>query len=346
MLLANGTRQPFRVSGLFVPPGADLGQQTQVAFAPATAQRLLLDPGTWTAAAVTLAPGADPGTVKAAVASSLGKGYTVKTRAEQVQEAKDTAGTFVNIFTYVLLGFAVVALLVGGFLIFNTFSMVVAQRAREMALLRAVGARRKQVEPGAARRGRGRRSRRLRDRARPGPARRRRPRQAARRDRPRSDDHAVGAGVRGGVVPRARGGRHVARRRHPHPAGGPGLAGRRAARERRREGDQGPGPARDRPRAARRRRGPVLPGDPRGRRRREGAGRGGRRRSPPRRRRGRARACRGGRARPAAAQPRVAPRASWRGPTRSATRAGRPRPRPPSPSASPSSPASPSSRRP
>jgi putative ABC transport system permease protein len=145
VLLANGAQQPFRVSGLFVPPGADLGQQTQVAFAPATAQRLLLDPGTWTAAAVTLAPGADPGTVKAAVASSLGKGYTVTTRAEQVQQAKDTAGKFVSIFTYVLLGFAVVALLVGGFLIFNTFSMAVAQRTREMALLRAVGAHRRQV---------------------------------------------------------------------------------------------------------------------------------------------------------------------------------------------------------
>ncbi len=145
VLLANGTRQQFRAAGLFVPPGADLGQQTQVAFAPATAQRLLLEPGTWTAVAVTLAPGADPGTVKAAVAQALGSGYTVTTRAEQIKEAKDTAGTFVSIFTYVLLGFAIVALLVGAFLIFNTFSMVVAQRAREMALLRAIGARRKQV---------------------------------------------------------------------------------------------------------------------------------------------------------------------------------------------------------
>ena len=145
ILLANGAQQKFRVAGLFVPPGADLGQQTQVAFAPATAQRLLLDPGTWTAAAVTLAVGADPGTVKAAVADTLGTGYTVKTRAEQVQEAKDTAGKVVSIFTYVLLAFAIVALLVGGFLIFNTFSMVVAQRTREMALLRAVGAHRRQV---------------------------------------------------------------------------------------------------------------------------------------------------------------------------------------------------------
>jgi putative ABC transport system permease protein len=145
VLLADGSRRQFRVSGLFVPPGADLGQQTQVAFAPSTAQQLLPVPGTWTSAALTLQSGADPGTVKAAVAKAAGAGYTVKTRAEQIQEAKDTAGTFVRIFTYVLLGFAIVALLVGGFLIFNTFSMVVAQRAREMALLRAIGAKRRQV---------------------------------------------------------------------------------------------------------------------------------------------------------------------------------------------------------
>ncbi len=145
VLLADGTRRQFRVSGLFVPPGADLGQQTQVAFAPAAAQQLLLEPGTWTSAAVTLDAGANADTVKAAVATAVGSGYTLKTRAEQIKEAKDAAGTFVSIFTYVLLGFAVVALLVGGFLIFNTFSMVVAQRAREMALLRAIGARRKQV---------------------------------------------------------------------------------------------------------------------------------------------------------------------------------------------------------
>ncbi len=145
VLLADGTRRQFRVSGLFVPPGADLGQQTQVVFAPATAQKLLLEPGTWTAAAVTLEPGANPDTVKSAVQTALGSGYTVQTRAEQIKEAQDAAGTFVSIFTYVLLGFAVVALLVGGFLIFNTFSMVVAQRAREMALLRAIGAKRRQV---------------------------------------------------------------------------------------------------------------------------------------------------------------------------------------------------------
>ena len=145
VLLSNGTRRQFTVSGLFVPPGSDLGQQTQVAFSPSTAQQLLLEPGTWTSAAVTLQSGANPDTVKAAAVKALGTGFTVKTRAEQVQEAKDTAGTFVGIFTYILVGFAIVALLVGGFLIFNTFSMVVAQRAREMALLRAIGAKRRQV---------------------------------------------------------------------------------------------------------------------------------------------------------------------------------------------------------
>ena len=47
--------------------------------------------------------------------------------------------------TYILLGFGIVALLVGTFIIYNTFSMIVAQRQRELALLRAIGADRRQV---------------------------------------------------------------------------------------------------------------------------------------------------------------------------------------------------------
>ncbi|MFB9840729.1 FtsX-like permease family protein, partial [Actinoallomurus acaciae] len=44
-----------------------------------------------------------------------------------------------------LLVFAVISVFVGAFIIFNTFSMLVAQRSRELALLRAVGASRRQV---------------------------------------------------------------------------------------------------------------------------------------------------------------------------------------------------------
>ncbi|MGC0363055.1 putative ABC transport system permease protein [Rhodococcus sp. 27YEA15] len=61
---------------------------------------------------------------------------------EETKEQVDTALSFVN---YFLLAFGAIALLVGTFIIYNTFSMIVAQRLRELALLRAIGASRAQV---------------------------------------------------------------------------------------------------------------------------------------------------------------------------------------------------------
>ena len=49
---------------------------------------------------------------------------------------------FINMF---LMTFAIVALVVGSFVIYNTFSITVVQRTKETALLRAIGAKRKQV---------------------------------------------------------------------------------------------------------------------------------------------------------------------------------------------------------
>ncbi len=62
-------------------------------------------------------------------------------RAE-AQQGINTALSFIN---YFLLAFGAIALLVGTFIIYNTFSMIVAQRLRELALLRAIGASRRQV---------------------------------------------------------------------------------------------------------------------------------------------------------------------------------------------------------
>ncbi|MDO5671081.1 MAG: ABC transporter permease [Corynebacterium sp.] len=62
--------------------------------------------------------------------------------AERVTEVMSQALSFVN---YFLIAFGLVALLVGTFLIANTFSMIVAQRTKEFALLRALGAARKQI---------------------------------------------------------------------------------------------------------------------------------------------------------------------------------------------------------
>lgn len=62
--------------------------------------------------------------------------------AEKITEAMSQALSFVN---YFLIAFGLVALLVGTFLIANTFSMIVAQRTKEFALLRALGAARQQI---------------------------------------------------------------------------------------------------------------------------------------------------------------------------------------------------------
>lgn len=72
-------------------------------------------------------------------------GVTVDTGqalADRASEVMETALSFVN---YFLIAFGLVALLVGTFLIANTFSMIVAQRTREFALLRALGASRRQI---------------------------------------------------------------------------------------------------------------------------------------------------------------------------------------------------------
>ncbi len=60
---------------------------------------------------------------------------------ERAEAAKEGLG----FFTYALMAFAGIALFVGSFIIWNTFSMQVAQRTRELALLRAIGATRRQV---------------------------------------------------------------------------------------------------------------------------------------------------------------------------------------------------------
>ncbi|MFG2133426.1 ABC transporter permease [Streptomyces sp. NPDC048751] len=71
--------------------------------------------------------------------------YDVKTADEQAKSAAEDLGGFLDVIKYVMLGFAGIAVLVGVFLIVNTFSMLIAQRTRELGLLRALGADRRQV---------------------------------------------------------------------------------------------------------------------------------------------------------------------------------------------------------
>ena len=62
-----------------------------------------------------------------------------------MQSQRDDVGEFIGFLKTALLIFAGVALFVAAFLIFNTFSITVAQRTREFAMLRTLGANRRQI---------------------------------------------------------------------------------------------------------------------------------------------------------------------------------------------------------
>ena len=80
-------------------------------------------------------------TLEAADAS----GVEVVTGTEITEETQSDIKQSLSFITTFFLVFAVIALVVGTFVIYNSFSIIVAQRTREMALLRAIGARRRQV---------------------------------------------------------------------------------------------------------------------------------------------------------------------------------------------------------
>ena len=112
-----------------------------------TAQQVLLgDHDSYTDYALDAAPGVSDDQLKARVDTALGgHAYQVQTAAELTAQNQQDIGSFLNPMKYVLLGFAGIAVLVGVFLIVNTFSMLVAQRTREIGLMRAIGASRRQV---------------------------------------------------------------------------------------------------------------------------------------------------------------------------------------------------------
>ncbi|WP_143673169.1 ABC transporter permease, partial [Streptomyces griseiscabiei] len=107
---------------------------------------LLGDPDAATTISVTAEPGVGDDVLKRRIADELGPtAYDYQTADEQAESAAASLGGFLDVIKYVMLGFAGIATLVGVFLIVNTFSMLIAQRTRELGLLRALGADRRQV---------------------------------------------------------------------------------------------------------------------------------------------------------------------------------------------------------
>ncbi|MDW4905995.1 FtsX-like permease family protein [Streptomyces sp. ADMS] len=119
-----------------------------VYFDTATAQRELLGAtGRFSQLNVTAADGVTDTQLKQNVTQTLAASgaFKVQTQKEFSDESREGVGEFMNVIKYAMLGFAGIAFLVGIFLIINTFSMLVAQRTREIGLMRAIGSSRKQV---------------------------------------------------------------------------------------------------------------------------------------------------------------------------------------------------------
>jgi putative ABC transport system permease protein len=90
--------------------------------------------------------GTSPEQLKAAISAELGRtDFAVRTGKEQAEKSAQDLSDALGFIRTALLVFAGVALLVGGFLIFNTFAVTVAQRSKEFALMRTLGASRAQV---------------------------------------------------------------------------------------------------------------------------------------------------------------------------------------------------------
>jgi putative ABC transport system permease protein len=124
---------------------SSIGSATFAIFDVPTAQKLLDKEGQLDSVQVAAAEGVTPGELTRRIQAELGADVTVRTGVEQASEESGEIATFTKIIRYFLLSFAGIALFVGAFVIFNTLSITVAQRTRELATLRTIGASRRQV---------------------------------------------------------------------------------------------------------------------------------------------------------------------------------------------------------
>ncbi|WP_327109885.1 FtsX-like permease family protein [Nocardia sp. NBC_01730] len=130
------------LTGIYEVP-SDTGGFIAVLFDDAQARKLFTDG--MHVAYVDLAASGIPGDeLRDNLAEAL-PNYKVQNGEQVRADLKKEVSNALNFINYFLLAFGAIALIVGTFIIYNTFSMIVAQRLRELALLRAVGASRQQV---------------------------------------------------------------------------------------------------------------------------------------------------------------------------------------------------------
>ncbi|HEY3462114.1 MAG TPA: FtsX-like permease family protein [Gaiellaceae bacterium] len=143
---ANGPTLRMKISGLVHFGGAaSLGGATLSGFNLPTAQRLFERVGKLDQIRAKAKAGVTPAKLAAEIRNVLPRGTQVRTgQAQAKEDAKDTE-SFLNFLQDFLLAFGGIALFVGSFVIANSLSITIAQRTRELATLRTLGASRRQV---------------------------------------------------------------------------------------------------------------------------------------------------------------------------------------------------------
>ena len=145
-ILSAGPARTFTITGIAQFGSANnLAGATLAAFTLPTAQDVVQEVGHLDDINVVTAPGASKPAVQQDIARALPRGVEVVTGQTVENESTNSVNQALSFFSTALLVFAFISLFVGGFTIFNTFSIIVGQRTRELALLRIVGASRRQV---------------------------------------------------------------------------------------------------------------------------------------------------------------------------------------------------------
>jgi putative ABC transport system permease protein len=140
-VLLRGPAERFRIVGLFgFGDQSDFGAVTFAAFDLPTAQRAFEETGQLSRIYVQREPGVGIPELRTRIERTLGPGYEVLGAREAAFQSAAPVRDFLGFFTDALLGFAAVGVVVGAFIIFNTFTILVAQRTRELGLIRAMGA--------------------------------------------------------------------------------------------------------------------------------------------------------------------------------------------------------------
>jgi putative ABC transport system permease protein len=146
-VITNGGRERrFRVTGIAAyGSSASLAGDTLAIFALPTAQRLFGEPGRLDQIDVAARPGVGSAALVRQIHAALPPHTQVRTSAQQARSTFNDYDSAITILRDFLLAFGGVALFVGAFVIANTLSITVAQRAREFATLRTLGATARQV---------------------------------------------------------------------------------------------------------------------------------------------------------------------------------------------------------